>query len=157
LPFTSRNALELIATQAGTQTGGTVRNSYINGLPWSAINITTDGINTQDNYYKSGDGFFSTIPVRTDSMDEVTLTTSAAGVDSLAQGAAQIKFVTKGGTNDYHGGAFWQHRNTALNANYYFNNINGSPRDKLILNNGGVHVGGPVWRNKLFFFTNYEI
>ena len=157
LPFTSRNALELIVTQAGTQTGTTARNSYINGLPYSAINITTDGINTQDNYYKSGDGFFTLIPVRTDSIEEVTLSTSAASVDSLAQGAAQIKFVTRGGTNQYHGGAFWQHRNTWFDANYYFNNINGSPRDKIILNNGGVHAGGPIRKNKLFFFTNYEI
>jgi hypothetical protein len=157
LPFTSRNALELIVTQAGTQTGTTARNSFINGLPYSAINITTDGINTQDNYYKSGDGFFTLIPVRTDSIEEVTLSTSAAGVDSLAQGAAQIKFVTRGGTNQYHGGAFWQHRNTVFDANYYFNNINGSPRDKIILNNGGIHAGGPVKKNRLFFFTNYEI
>jgi hypothetical protein len=157
LPFTSRNALELLVTQAGTQTGTTARNTFINGLPAAATNITIDGINTQDNYYKSGDGFFTLIPVRPDSMQEVTLTTSAAGADGAAQGAAQIKFVTKGGTNEYHGGAFWQHRNTVFNANYYFNNINGSPRDKIILNQGGARVGGPILRNRLFFFTNYEI
>jgi hypothetical protein len=157
LPFTSRNALELLVTQAGTQTAGTARNTFINGLPFAAINVTIDGINTQDNYYKSGDGFFSLIPVRTDSMQEVTLETSAAGADSLAQGAAQVKFVTKSGTNEFHGGVFWQHRNTALDANYYFNTINGSPRDQILLNQGGVNVGGPIKRNKLFFFNNYEI
>ena len=157
LPFTSRNALELLVTQPGTQTGTTARNSFINGLPFSAINITTDGINTQDNFYKSGDGFFSLIPLRPDSMEEVTLETSAASADSLGQGAAQVKFVTRGGTNTLHGGAFWQHRNGALDANYYFNNINGLPRDRIILNQGGVHAGGPIRKNKLFFFTDYEI
>jgi hypothetical protein len=157
LPFTSRSALELLVTQPGTQTGTTARNSLINGLPDAAINITTDGINTQDNYYKSGDGFFTLIPVRPDSVEEVTMTTSAASADSLGQGAAQVKFVTRGGTNNFHGGVFWQHRNTALDANYYFNNINGQPRDRLILNQGGAHVGGPIKKNKLFFFTNYEI
>src|SRR5262249_19082779 len=121
------------------------------------INITMDGINTQDNYYKSGDGFFTLIPARPDSLEEVTLQTSAATADSLGQGAAQIKFITKGGTNEYHGEALWTHRNTYFNANYYFNNINGLPRDRIINNAGGIHVGGPIKRNKLFFFTNYEI
>jgi Carboxypeptidase regulatory-like domain len=157
LPFTSRNALELLVSQAGTQTGSTARNSFINGLPFAAINITTDGINTQDNFYKSGDGFFTLIPVRPDSLEEVTLETSAATAASLAQGAAQVKFITRGGTNTFHGSAFWQHRNTALDANYYFNNINGLPRDRIILNQGGINVGGPLRRNKLFFFTNFEI
>jgi hypothetical protein len=157
LPFTSRNALELIVTQPGTQTGTTARNSFIHGLPFAAINITTDGINTQDNFYKSGDGFFSLIPLRPDSMEEVTLETSAATADSLGQGAAQVKFITRGGTNTFHGGAFWQHRNTALDANYYFNNINGLPRDRIILNQGGARLGGPIKKNKLFFFTDYEL
>jgi len=157
LPYITRNALDLLVTQPGTQTGDTNRNSYINGLPTGAINITTDGINTQDNYYRSGDGFFTLIPVRSDSIEEVTLTTSAGSADGSAQGGAQVKFVTRGGTNEYHGGAFWQHRNTALNANYYFNNINGSPRDRIILNQGGVHAGGPILKDKLFFFDNFEI
>ncbi len=157
LPFSTRSALDLLVTQPGTQTAGTARNTFINGLPASAINITIDGINTQDNYYKSGDGFFTLIPPRSDSMEEVTLTTAAAGADSLAQGAAQVKFITKSGSNSYHGGAFWQHRNTALNANYYFNNINGLPRDRVILNQGGARIGGPIIKNKLLFFTNFEV
>jgi hypothetical protein len=157
LPYITRNALDLLVTQPGTQTGTTNRSSFINGLPTGAINITTDGINTQDNYYRSGDGFFTLIPVRSDSIEEVTLTTSAAGADTSAQGGAQVKFVTRGGTNEYHGGAFWQHRNTALDANYYFNNINGLPRDRVILNQGGVHAGGPIKKDKLFFFDNFEI
>jgi hypothetical protein len=157
LPFSTRSALDLLVTQPGTQTGDTARNTFVNGLPASAINITIDGINTQDNYYKSGDGFFTLIPPRSDSMEEVTLTTAAAGADSLAGGAAQVKFITKSGTNAFHGGAFWQHRNTALNANYYFNNINGLARDRVILNQGGVRLGGPIYKNKLFFFNNYEV
>ncbi len=157
LPFTSRNALELLVTQPGTQTSTTARTSLINGLPDSAINITMDGLNTQDNFYKSGDGFFTNIPAHPDALEEVTLTTSAATADSLAQGAAQVKFVTRGGSNQFHGGAFWQHRNTDLDANYYFNTINRQPRDAVILNQGGVHVGGPIKKNKLLFFTDYEI
>jgi hypothetical protein len=157
LPFTSRNALELLVTQPGTQTPGAARSSSINGLPRGALNITIDGMNSQDNYYKSGDGFFSYIYTPTDSIEEVTMSTSAAGADSLGQGAAQVKFVTKGGTNNWRGGAFWQHRNTWFNSNYYFNNINGQPRDRIILNQGGVHAGGPILKDRLFIFANWEL
>jgi hypothetical protein len=157
LPFNSRGGMDLLVTQPGVQTGTTARNSFINGLPFAAINVTIDGINTQDNYYKNGDGFFTLMPARQDELEEITLSTSAAGADANAQGAASVKFITKGGTNQFHGGAFWQHRNTDLNANSYFNNINGLPRNKVILNQGGFNVGGPIKKNKLLFFTNYEI
>jgi hypothetical protein len=157
LPLVSRGGMDLLVTQPGVQTGTTNRTSFINGLPLAAISVTIDGINTQDNYYKNGDGFFTVIPARQDSLEEITLTTSAAGADANSQGAATVKFITKGGTNQFHGGAFWQHRNTDLDANSYFNNINGLPRNKVILNQGGFNAGGPIKKNKLLFFTNYEI
>ena len=158
LPFNTRNALDLLVTQPGTQTASGSRATFVNGLPQSAINITVDGLNDQDNQQKSGaGGFFTYVAVPVDAIEEVTLTTAAAGADNLAQGAAQIKFITKAGTNEYHGGTFWQTRNTAFDANYYFNTLNGQPTDKIILNQGGGHVGGPIKKNKAFFFTNYEI
>jgi hypothetical protein len=157
LPFVSRGGMDLLVTQPGVQTGGTNRGSFINGLPLSAISVTMDGINTQDNYYKNGDGFFTLMPAKQDALEEITLTTSASGVDANAQGAATVKFITKGGTNQFHGGAFWQHRNTDLDANSYFNNINGLTRNKVILNQGGINMGGPIKKNKLLFFTDYEI
>jgi hypothetical protein len=150
LPFISRGGMDLLVTQPGVQTGTTNRNSFINGLPFAALSVTIDGINTQDNYYKNGDGFFTLIPARQDALEEISLTTSATGVDANAQGAATVKFITKGGTNTMHGGAFWQHRNTDLNANSYFNNINGLSRNKVILNQGGFNLGGPIKKNKLF-------
>jgi hypothetical protein len=156
LPFASRNALELMVTQPGTQTPTNPRSSSINGLPKGALNITIDGMNSQDNLLKSSDGFFSYILPSVDALEEVTLTTSAGSVDSTSQGAAQIKFVTKSGTNQYHGGVFYQLRNTALNANYYFNNQNGLPRDVVKLTQRGFHAGGPIRKDKFFFFVNYE-
>jgi hypothetical protein len=156
LPAITRGGLDLLVSQPGVQTASTNRNSSVNGLPNGAINVTLDGMSTQDQNLKSSNGFFTFIPITQDSIEEVTLTTSAAGADSTGEGAAQIKFVTKSGSNDFHGGAFWQVRNTALDANSYFNNINGLPRNIIKLNQGGVHVGGPVLKNKLFFFVNYE-
>src|ERR1022692_144874 len=156
LPEITRGGLDLLVASPGVQTAGANRNSSVNGLPNSALNVTLDGLNTQDQLLKSSNGFFVYIPITQDSIEEVTLTTSAAGAESTGEGAAQIKFITKSGTNEFHGGVFEQVRNTALDANYYYNNITGLPRDKVQLNQFGGHLGGPIWKNKLFFFTNIE-
>ena len=156
LPFATRNAIELLVDAPGTSTPTTPRSSTINGLPKGAINITIDGMNTQDNNLKSSDGYFSYIYPSVDALEEVTMTTSAAGVDSTGQGGAQIKFVTRSGTNKWKGGVFWQVRNTDFNANYFFNQQVGLPRDIVKLNQAGGHIGGPIIKNKLFFFGNSE-
>jgi hypothetical protein len=182
LPFTSRDALDLVLNLPGTTTPGRPRTSTINGLPKSAINITIDGINAQDNLLKSTDGFFTYIRPRTDAMEEVTLSTSNPGAESAAEGAVQIKFVTKGGTNEYHGGLYEYHRNPVTQANYWFNNRDlrapagvdpttfKAPRARNLLNQYGGKFGGPialpgfgtggspihVFRDKAFFFVNYE-
>ncbi|HEV8481954.1 MAG TPA: TonB-dependent receptor, partial [Blastocatellia bacterium] len=163
LPFTTRDAMQLVLTLPGVQTPGTPRTSSVNGLNKSSINITLDGANIQDNYLKSSDGFFTTTQVRSDAIEEVTVSTATPGAESAAGGAFQIKFVTKSGSNNLHGGVFWQHRNNALNANYYFNNIDGLPRDVIKLNQAGGRIGGPIvlpkifnGRDKAFFFVNFE-
>ncbi|HLH19621.1 MAG TPA: carboxypeptidase-like regulatory domain-containing protein [Bryobacteraceae bacterium] len=157
LPFATRNAVELLVDAPGTQTPTTPRSSTVNGLPKGALNVTIDGMNTQDNNLKSSDGYFSYIYPSVDALQEVTLESSAAGVDSTSQGGAQIKFVTKSGTNEWHGGGFWQDRNTFFNANFFFNNQAGLPRDIVKLNQFGGHIGGPIKKNKLFFFGNVEL
>ncbi|MBM3789903.1 MAG: hypothetical protein FJW35_06070, partial [Acidobacteria bacterium] len=163
LPFTTRDALQLILTIPGVQTPGTPRTSSVSGLPKATLNISIDGANIQDNYLKSSDGFFTMIQAKSDAVEEVTVSTATPGSESAAGGAVQIKFVTKSGSNEFHGGGFWQHRNTSLNANYYFNNINGLPRDRIILNQMGGRLGGPIiipklfnGRDRAFFFVNFE-
>src|SRR5215471_15416412 len=157
LPFTSRNLTELIVTQPGAATPGVPRSTSVYGLPQSALNVTLDGINIQDNSNKSSDGFFNAIFPRADSIEEMTVTSAAAGADSNGEGAMQVKMVTRSGSNSWHGGLFEQHRNQSLNANSYFNNLNGTaPRDHLVFNQFGGLVGGPVVHNKLFFFTHVE-
>ncbi|MDR3698593.1 MAG: TonB-dependent receptor [Candidatus Sulfopaludibacter sp.] len=157
LPFATRNAIELLVDVPGTSTPTTPRSSSVNGLPKGALNVTIDGMNTQDNMLKSSDGYFSYIMPSIDSLEEVTMSTSAVGVDSTSQGGAQIKFVTRSGTNQWHGGGFWQDRNTAFNANYFYNQQAGLPRDIIKLNQEGGHIGGPIKKNKLFFFGNVEV
>jgi hypothetical protein len=171
LPTASRDALDLVLSMPGTATPGRPRTSSVNGLPKGALNITLDGINVQDNLLKSSDGFFTYIRPRTDAIAEVTVSTSTPGAESSAEGAVQIKFVTQGGSNQYHGGVYWYHRNPALNANYWFNNrdlapdfvTKKAPQQRILLNQPGGKIGGPITipglfngKDRAFFFVNYE-
>lgn len=171
IPTASRNALDLVLALPGTSTVGRPRQSSVNGLPKGALNITLDGMNVQDNLLKSNDGFFTYIQPRTDAISEVTVSSSNPGAESSGEGAFQIKFVTQGGTNGYHGGGYWYYRSPGLNANYWFNNrdltpdpiTHRAPRTPVILNQPGFKVGGPIsipklfnGKDKAFFFLNYE-
>lgn len=159
LPFASRDALDLVLTLPGTSTPGRPRTSSINGLPKGAINISIDGVNVQDNTLRSSDGFFTYIRPRIDAIEEVQVSTATPGAEASAGGAIHIRFVTKGGTNDYHGGAWWQNRQRAYNSNYYFNNLNGLERAQVMLNQWGFKFGGPVtpWlKDRVFFFFAYD-
>jgi Carboxypeptidase regulatory-like domain len=157
LPFTSRNLTELIVTQPGSATPAVPRSTSVYGLPQSALNVTLDGINIQDNSNKSSDGFFNALFPRADAIEEMNVTSAAAGADSNSEGSMQVKMVTRAGTNQWKGGLFEQHRNQLFNANYYFNNLTSQPRDHLIMNQFGGLIGGPIIKNKLFNFTHVEI
>ncbi len=106
LPFSSRDGLDLVLLLPGTDTPGRPRTSTINGLQQSTLNITIDGVSVQDNTNKSGDGFYTWIRPRIDSVEQVTVSTSTPGAESAGEGAVQIKFVTRGGSNDYHGSLY---------------------------------------------------
>jgi len=157
LPFTSHNVTELIAAQPGTQSADGVRYSTINGLPQPTINITIDGINVQDNATKSNpDSIFNAVQPRTQAIEEMTMSTAAAGADSLGEGAVQIKFVTKGGTNQLHGGVYETNRNSYFEACAFFNCLASTAKDRINLNEYGFTIGGPIKKNKLFFFESFE-
>jgi hypothetical protein len=144
LPLTSRDALDLVTLMPGTAQVGRPRQATINGLPKGSLSITTDGVDVQDNLLKSSDGFFTFIRPRLDSIEEVTVSTASPGAESAGDGAVQIKFVTRRGTNEYRGGLFWQHRDQSLNSNYWFNNLNGQVRNPIVLNQYGGNFGGPI-------------
>ncbi len=163
LPFVTRDALQLVLTLPGVQSPGVPRTSSINGLPKGSVNLMLDGVNIQDNFLRSSDGFFTQVQPKSDAVQEVTVSTAVPGAESAGEGAAQVKFVTKSGTPEFHGGVFWQYRSPRFNSNYYFNNIDGLPRDSLFLRQFGGHLGGPILipkliksREKAFFFINYE-
>lgn len=169
-PIQSRDALDLVTLLPGTATVGNARTSSINGLPKSAITIQIDGVDVQDNYLKSSDGFFTFIRPRLDAIDEVTVSTATPGSESAGDGAIGIKFQTRRGTDNYHGSLFEQHRDEGLNTNNFVNNYLGLSKQKLRLNQFGGSIGGPIpflglgegvplWnsgKGKRYFFVNYE-
>lgn len=170
LPMLSRSPLDLARLQAGLAVNGTnIRGASVQGLRGSATNITQDGINAMDNFVKTS-SFFAISNPSLNATSEFSITVGTVGSDA-GRGVAQVKMVTKSGSNEFHGSVFYQHRNDALNANTFFNNTlgrdpAGEPIGKkpfLRQHFFGVAAGGPVWipklydgRNKSFWFFSYE-
>ena len=165
LPLNTRDALNFATLLPGVDTGGThvQRNSTsIVGLPMSAILVSIDGIQTQNQLAKSMDGFWSNISPNIDALQEVTVTAATPGADASGQGAVQIRFTTKSGTDKYTGTFFETWRHPSLYANTFFNKVGGLPVNHIVLNDFGGNVGGPIvlpgldGRKKAFFFTNFD-
>ncbi len=169
LPLEAGNVPELLSLQAGvTYTGNRpdintttdTRNGAVNGARSDQSNITLDGIDV--NADTKGYAFQSVLPITQDSVQEFRVTTSNYNADEGRSSGAQVALVTKGGTNHFHGAVFESHRNTITSANDYFVKLaelqSGVPNQppKLLRNNFGAAVGGPIKRDRLFFFTNYE-
>jgi hypothetical protein len=171
LPTVSRNALDFITTLPGVNTPAGSRDSTINGLPQSAINITIDGVSAQDNWLKTSDGFFARVSPRLDAMEEVSVSMAAQDAANTGQGGVQIRFATRSGSNDFRGSTYYYLQHYNLNANTWFNNrdlppdpgTGKAPKNEDKLFQPGMRLGGPivipgVWngRDRAFFFFNYE-
>jgi hypothetical protein len=157
LPLNGRNILGFTLVMAGAQRGSSDRNSDFNGLPNASQNITLDGINDNSQRFKSGGtSNFVFAPLRLGAIEEVTVSTTGMGADSTGEGAMQMRFVTRRGTNQFHGSGFEQLRNDKLNANSWINDAAGLSRPILRLNEFGGNFGGPLLKNKIFFFVNHE-
>lgn len=152
LPVGDRNPLGFIATQAGVGSGQFSTN--INGGHESASTVTLNGVNIQDNYLRDNDLDFTPNLLLLDQVQEFTITTSLASAS--ASGGSQVNFVTPSGGNKFHGSGYWQNRNNAFAANDFFSNKEGIGLPRLNLNNVGATLGGPIKRDKLFFYINYE-
>jgi hypothetical protein len=159
LPLNGRDALPFAQLVAGAQSGGDQRFETYNAMPNAALNITVDGMNDNFQRYRtSTTGFFDAAPLRIGAVDEFTVSTSDLTADAGAEGGATLRFELKHGTNKFHGNGFWQTQNSAFNANTFFNNAQTPkiPKSPYHTNDFGGSVGGPFWKDKLFFFINYE-
>ena len=159
LPSFARNVANLLTFQPGVAffgkaDGSDDRNGSVNGGRSDQSNITLDGADV--NFQSSRIAFNPVLRVTPDSVEEFRTTTTNGGADTGRGSGADVSLVTRSGTNDAHGALYEYRRGTETAANSFFNNRNGVARPVLLINLFGGAVGGPIKRNKAFFFTNFE-
>jgi hypothetical protein len=150
LPIQFRlDAANLMQLQPGVNDVGS-----ITGARTDQGNITLDGLDINDQ--ATGQAFTSTIPVSIDALQEVRTVTAGETADYGRSSGGGINLVTKSGSNTWHGNLREYNRNTLFAANDWFNNRSGVTRPALIRNQFGGNIGGPIMKEKLFFFFDYE-
>ncbi len=167
LPIEGRNVVELLSLQPGVtyfgntgNSSGDARSGAVNGARTDQSNVTLDGVDVNDE--NSGFAFDSVLRVTQDSTAEFRVTTSNPVAESGRGSGAQVALITRSGTNSVHGSAYEFNRFAYLAANDFFNKkeqlLNGLPnrQAKLIRNVFGASLGGPLLKNKVFGFVNYE-
>ncbi|HUS18666.1 MAG TPA: TonB-dependent receptor [Terriglobales bacterium] len=158
LPLNGRNPLNLITLQPGLiqrSSGNNGSGTHINGSRDRAFNVTLDGIdinepsvpNPQSNVFR----------LNTDNVQEFRIVTSGASADIGRNSGANIALASRPGTNDIHGVFFEYHRNPKTQSNDYFNNLQGLPKAASRLNQFGVEAGGPIVKNKTFWFGSWQM
>ena len=163
LPSETRNVPDLLSLQPGVlylPNTTDSRSGAVNGGRSDQGNVTLDGVD--DNDQVSGFSFTGVLRETQDSIEEFRVATSNTNADEGRSSGAQVSMVTKSGTNKFHGAAYEYNRPTFTVANDWFNKqaeLNSGANNvpgKLIRNIYGGDVGGPIFKNKLFFFGNYE-
>ncbi len=173
LPLETRNVVQLLSLEPGVTTNGEVL-----GARRDQNNITLDGVDVNDNQnaglvpqntttgttYQGvngnganvNSGFNSVLPVPLDSVQEFRVTVGGQGADQGRSSGGQVVLITKSGTNQLHGSLYEYNRNTATSANTWFNNQSGVPVQQLVRNQFGASIGGPIKKDRLFYFVNWE-
>ena len=167
LPFEGRDAAGVLSLQPGVTFVGTnvnanidTRNGALNGGRSDQANITLDGVD--NNQQSTGTAFQGAVRSTLDSIEEFRVTTIGDNADQGRSSGGQVTLVTKSGTNTFHGSLYEQNRPTITAANDWFNKqaelSSGLPNvpGKIIRNTFGGSLGGPIKKDRLFFFGTYE-
>lgn len=168
LPLSNRNYTQLLSMAAGanagvndaTQLGKATQDISVNGADPSQNNYMMDGVsivNTNNTGTANDSGIYAGIGIpNPDAIQEFKIQTSTYDASYGSHPGGNVNVVTKSGSNEFHGGAWWFFRNTDLNANPFFANAYGSGKEVLNQNQIGGDFGGPIKKNKIFFFANYQ-
>lgn len=168
LPLDAENTGLLLSLQAGVVYNGEkiltddydTRAGSVNGERSDQNNITLDGVTINDEF--NGYAFLGVLPTTQFSIEEFRVTTSNYGATEGRSAGAQIAMVTKGGTNQFHGSLYDFNRSNIGEANDYFLKISqlesgeANVPPHLVRNIFGGTIGGPILKDRLFFFVNYE-
>jgi hypothetical protein len=132
-------------------------NVEFNGLPALSNGYIVDGLETNDPLTNLNSGLSTNLVLGLNSISEVTVNTLSYSVDQGRYGASQVNYVTKSGTNQFHGNLYEIWNGSLLNAADYFTNATpGNHKPGATVNHFGGSLGGPVVHNKLFFFFDSE-
>jgi hypothetical protein len=173
LPLEARSVPDLLSLQPGA-----TREGYVTGARADQSNVTLDGVDVNNAQTGNAEiprttnnlvigqldterGNITTGPVlrlNSEAIEEFRVTTANGNANQGSTGGSQINLVTKSGSNDWHGAAFEFYRGTLFEANDWFSKAANPvvPRTPLVRNTFGGALGGPIWKNKLFFFYSYE-
>jgi hypothetical protein len=160
LPLVSTNVLDLMRTMAGVRGETLGESTTFAGVTTGMVNTVRDGLSVQEGRYASGVG--STTLLNPDMVGEFRIILAPVDAE-LGRGNGQVQIVTRSGTNEFHGSAVWNVRNSAMDANTWSNNrqvVDGewSPTkaDWYNRHQPTVSVGGPIVRNRTFFFALWD-
>lgn len=171
IPLEGRSIVALLSLQPGAvyfpaapnaaPNNEDIRSGSISGSRSDQSNITLDGVDINDPQNQTG-AYTPSLRVPAESLLEFRTITTNYDASAGRSSAGQVAMVTKGGTNTFHGSAYWYGRNTATSSNEYFLKLgellNGKPNKPPVLNKNvyGGSFGGPIWKDRFFFFGNYE-
>src|ERR1700737_2477935 len=155
MPLNARQYLDLalltpgvVPSATGTQGGG----FNVAGARSQSNVFLLDGVSNIDTQINSALGNFRI----TDAVQEFAVQTSVATAEFGRGTGGQVSIVTKSGTNQFHGSVFEYFRNSKMDAADFFTNRAGKPKNPLHRNQYGAPLGGPIWRDKTFFFASWE-
>ena len=132
-------------------------NVEFNGLPALSNGYIVDGLETNDPLTNLNSGLATNLVLGMNSISEVTVNTLSYAVDQGRYGASQVNYVTKSGTNQFHGNLYELWNGAVLNAsNYFLNATPGAQKPNSVVNHFGGSLGGPIIHDKLFFFFDSE-
>jgi hypothetical protein len=136
--------------------GGGNANFNVNGLPFNAVLFTMNGADIVEPYNLNNKSGASNNTLGANDVAEVAVVADAYSAQYGREAGAQVNFISKSGTNQFHGNLVENYNGSFLNANDYFNNLSGTPRARSVANQYAASVGGPVLKNRLAFFINTE-
>ncbi|HYZ86688.1 MAG TPA: TonB-dependent receptor [Bryobacteraceae bacterium] len=159
LPINGRNFLEFTTLAPGVVRDPRIGDLSFAGQRGPANSLLIDGMDANSAYWGQSvgrAGFRNPYSFSQDSVAEFQVLTNSFAPEIGRATGGVVNVITKSGTNELHGAAFWFFRDRVLNANNFFNNRAGIARQPYHYNQFGGNVGGPVMRNRLFFFANYD-
>src|SRR5207248_6445143 len=153
LPTIAGNVFNIVQNMPGVQRDGSGTFGYMAGGKLGDVNTTRDGVNVNDGRYENG--AWSTVYSSPDMVEEVKVVVAPVDAET-SRGSGQVSMVTRSGTNAFRGSAFWNNHNSRFDANDWFQNQQNIGKSYDNRNQYGARLGGPIVKNKTFFFAFFN-